>query len=91
MPTKNPTREQRRKWNLHIRYRMTVQQYEEMLKTQNNLCALCECPMERPVVDHDHVTGKVRGILCHPCNVKLPSVEDGGWMMLALGYLSERK
>jgi hypothetical protein len=47
--------------------------------------------MGRPVVDHDHATGQVRGILCHPCNIKLPSVEDSGWMMLAFAYLSDRK
>lgn len=91
MPIKNPTKEQRRKWNLYTKYRIRIQDYERMLKEQKSLCALCECPMERPVVDHDHATGQVRGILCHPCNVKLPAVEDSGWMMLAFAYLSDRK
>ena len=89
MPTKNPTKEQRRRWNWATRYGLTAQQYADMMSRQNNLCALCQCPMERPVVDHDHLTGQVRGILCHPCNVKLPTVEDSGWVMLAWGYLSE--
>ncbi len=91
MPIKNPTKDQRRKWNLYTKYRIRIQDYERMLKEQKNLCALCECPMGRPVVDHDHATGQVRGILCHPCNIKLPSVEDSGWMMLAFAYLSDRK
>jgi hypothetical protein len=89
MPTKNPTKEQRRRWNWATRYGITAKQYADMMNRQNNLCALCQCPMERPVVDHDHLTGKVRGILCHPCNVKLPTVEDSGWVMLAWGYLSD--
>ena len=84
---KAPTQQMRRAQNLLSRYGMTPAQYDEMLAKQGNLCALCGCPMERPVVDHCHATGKVRGILCHPCNIKLPAIEDMGWVMLAWAYL----
>lgn len=77
----------KRRWNLKQRYGMTPEQYEHMLAEQNNLCKLCGCPMDRPVVDHDHATGLVRGIICHPCNIKLPAIEDAGWTMLAWAYL----
>ena len=79
--------ETKRRWNLKTRYGITPEQYDEMLAAQNNLCALCGGAMDRPVIDHCHETGKVRGILCHPCNIKLPAVEDMGWVMLAWGYL----
>ncbi|MCA8263300.1 endonuclease VII domain-containing protein [Burkholderia multivorans] len=69
------------------RYGMTPAQYDDLLKKQNGCCALCGGLMERPVIDHCHQTGKVRGILCHPCNIKLPAVEDMGWVMLAWAYL----
>lgn len=77
----------RRERNLAARYGMTQQDFAERMESQGNLCALCGCPMERPVVDHDHSTGAVRGILCHPCNIKLPAIEDAGWVMLAWAYL----
>ena len=69
------------------RYGMTAAAWRDMMGRQNNMCALCGGEMKRPVVDHDHQTGQVRGILCHPCNIKLPVVEDMGWVMLAWAYL----
>lgn len=83
------TKEQRRKWNLSMRYGLSEQDYGDMLDRQKGLCALCGCPLNKPVVDHDHGTNTVRGIICHGCNIKLPAIEDAGWMMLALAYLSE--
>lgn len=84
---KAPSAEKRREENLFTRYRMTAEDYRQRLAKQNGLCALCGGTMERPVVDHCHQTGKVRGILCHHCNIKLPVIEDMGWVMLAWGYL----
>jgi hypothetical protein len=56
-------------------------------KSQGNKCAICgidasECPLpgnagERGLVrDHDHLTGKVRGMLCHSCNALLGFAKD---------------
>lgn len=73
--------------NLATRYGLTPMQVEEMLAKQGGKCALCGGEMARPVIDHCHQTGAVRGILCHPCNIKLPAVEDMGWVMLAWAYL----
>jgi hypothetical protein len=51
--------------------------YNELLRLQNNLCAVCKKPETvtrvgdvklRLAVDHDHSTGKVRGLLCSMCN-----------------------
>ncbi|HDR9290545.1 TPA: hypothetical protein QDB46_005754 [Burkholderia multivorans] len=84
---KAPSAEEKRRWNMMTRYGMTPSQYDDLLKNQNGLCALCGGLMERPVIDHCHQTGRVRGILCHPCNIKLPAVEDMGWVMLAWAYL----
>jgi len=84
---KAPSQEEKRRWNLATRYGITPEQYDGMLARQGGVCALCGGTMERPVVDHCHQTGRVRGILCHPCNIKLPAVEDMGWVMLAWAYL----
>lgn len=79
--------EDKRRHNLSTRYGLTPQQVDAMWEKQQGLCAICEMPMNRPVIDHCHSTGAVRGILCHACNIKLPTVEDMGWVMLAWGYL----
>lgn len=53
------------------RYDLTPEQHEEMLKAQGGVCKICNKPPQgsRPLcVDHDHVTGKVRGLLCYGCN-----------------------
>ena len=72
---------------MFTRYGITLHDYRQMLEKQNGVCALCGDEMVRPVVDHCHQTKRVRGILCHPCNIKLPVVEDMGWVMLAWAYL----
>lgn len=55
-----------------------------MLRTQNDLCPICQQPIEffsqqyerEACVDHDHITGKVRGILCHWCNTGIGYFQD---------------
>jgi len=64
-------------------FNLTLEQYEEMLVSQNGVCAICGCPetvMQKgkllPLsVDHDHATGKVRALLCASCNIGLGHVE----------------
>lgn len=59
------------------KYGLTVEQYQIMCLIQNNLCAICcEEPEENLHVDHDHVTGEVRGLLCNNCNNGLGRFKD---------------
>ena len=61
------------------KYGLSIEQVAEMLKEQNNLCKICLVNLPTTTearVDHDHQTGKVRGILCHPCNVALGLFKD---------------
>jgi hypothetical protein len=48
-------------------YGITSRDYAEMAQKQNYLCAICD-ENEKLVVDHDHKTGRVRGLLCIRCN-----------------------
>ena len=60
--------------NLKHYFNLTLDQFNDMVKTQDNKCKICtkELDMAKGThVDHDHNTGKVRGVLCHPCNTKL--------------------
>lgn len=48
-----------------------------MLDAQQGLCAICGDEFEgEPMVDHDHKTRKVRGLLCHHCNIGLGMFRD---------------
>jgi hypothetical protein len=61
----------RRAQNLRHRYQVTVLQYEQMLRRQDGRCAICDRPPKRALtIDHEHKTGRVRGLLCHFCNYR---------------------
>lgn len=49
-------------------YGLTLRQWNLMLERQGGVCALCQSPMKKPNTDHDHKTGRVRGVLCYFCN-----------------------
>ena len=56
---------------------MSLRDYDLMLARQRGVCAVCgEQPARRLCVDHCHVTGKVRGLLCSPCNLAIGQLKD---------------
>lgn len=69
------------------RYGITDEQYNEMVVTQMGLCAICGATPERLVVDHDHNSGQIRGLLCVRCNSALHWVENTDWFAKATSYL----
>lgn len=62
------TPEQQRKADLKCKYGLTMEDYNHFLEVQNGCCGICQCELIKPYVDHNHVTGKVRGLLCQKCN-----------------------
>jgi len=60
------------------KYGLTPEGYSELLATQNGVCAICgKTPNSKNLcVDHDHNTGKIRGLLCDRCNTVLGQVQD---------------
>jgi hypothetical protein len=61
-----------REYHLKKTYGINLEQYDLLLKKQDNKCAICkrhssEFP-KRLSVDHDHKTGEIRGLLCTHCN-----------------------
>ncbi len=63
--------------NLKRDYGLSVDRYNAMLEFQGGDCAICGKPMTgRKNVDHDHITGKVRGLLCSGCNLRLGLFES---------------
>jgi len=62
------------------RYNLTPEDRRKLLEIQGGGCALCEKPdgegHERLCTDHDHETGRVRGLLCRKCNTALGRLGD---------------
>jgi len=80
---RNRTKEQKQrvgdlhKWRQLMRlYGLTKERYNAMLVEQNNMCKICGGALEPACVDHDHTTGKVRHLLCNPCNMSLGLVKE---------------
>lgn len=75
--------------HLRSRYGITEEMYNRLLELQNGLCMLCRDKPDdrRLVVDHDHETGRVRGLLCHTCNLHLGWYEK--WHEQAKHYLAQ--
>lgn len=48
----------------------------EVLIAKNPNCQSCGDLLQRPVLDHDHKTGKIRGVLCNNCNTALGLLKD---------------
>lgn len=78
---------------------LTPEQYDTLSKKQGDVCAICGRPnpvrdrLRRPKrlsVDHSHITGLTRGLLCDLCNWALALLEaDPVWAEKALQYLAE--
>jgi hypothetical protein len=78
----------------------TWEQQQEMLTKQGNVCAICHRPekvvrdgkQKALAVDHDHATGKVRGLLCSTCNLVLGRMEDNPDLLRnAVFYLEQHR
>jgi hypothetical protein len=82
-----------RRANLKRLYGLGQKEFDALLLTQNNTCALChtDVPGARGwCVDHDHTTKEVRGILCHYCNTGIGLLkEDVNLLQRAIVYLSK--
>lgn len=82
-------------YNLKSRYGITLQDKLEMIRLQDNRCASCGEEFSNYYdahLDHDHVTDKVRGILCKRCNLALGFArEDIGVLQGLINYINKCK
>lgn len=79
-----------RAYRLFKKYGISVSQYEAMFTAQDGKCAICKLPpsMENSrhgvlQVDHCHVSGKIRGLLCALCNAALGGFKDSVALLYA--------
>jgi hypothetical protein len=78
-------------------YKCSPADYEAMLIAQDGKCAICRCAstarykerIRHLAVDHDHVTGRIRALLCNGCNAGLGHFKNNPFILIAAAqYLS---
>lgn len=72
-------------------FRMRADDFNTLLESQGGVCAICEKETNAPTVDHCHVSGNVRGLLCYACNSFLGRLENKGRMERFTAYLEKAK
>lgn len=98
----NPEAVRKHRWTLWImrEYGLTEAQYMRIWKKQKGRCAICSCELEllgwpsdkMANVDHCHLTGQVRALLCGPCNKGLGLFKDSlGLLRQAVKYLEKHQ
>ncbi len=83
----------RRVISVEATYGLSEEEYMILIHGQSNLCAICRKKVETKMlcVDHDHATGKVRGLLCGNCNIGLGNFKDNPKLLeAAIAYLLEK-
>lgn len=63
-------------YKLKTKFGINEDDYNQLLLKQNHCCAICGFDDKRLVIDHDHLTGVVRGLLCNHCNVGIGNLAD---------------
>jgi Autographiviridae endonuclease VII len=80
----------RRKRTLE-KHGLSLEDYDAMLAQQHGACGICEIPFQRtPCIDHCHVTGLVRGLLCNNCNLAIGNLQDNPSFAYSAGNYLER-
>lgn len=82
------------------KYGLTFEDYQNLLKKQNGVCAICKKPELRKVnqfgfkrlaIDHEHFSNKVRGLLCASCNTSLGGLYNIQLLKQAIEYLKKEQ
>jgi Recombination endonuclease VII len=93
-------KETERKQKLRSNYGLDWESYVSLYNKQQGLCAVCfkfldinaQLKSSKPYVDHCHTTKKVRGLLCHKCNLGLGHFEDNiNTLQNACNYLKQHE
>jgi hypothetical protein len=94
-PLSEKAKRQQRNRLLKVRYGIDNDEYEAMLERQHLACALCykhKTVYNRNFsIDHDHITGKVRALLCGGCNAAIAILDDPIKLAKAQAYLAKYK
>lgn|SRR6185312_10970555 len=86
--------DRKRASHLRNKYGLSLEQYAELLARQNECCGVCERHHSefttRLAVDHNHITGEIRGLLCNYCNRRIVGRHrDSGILRRVADYLEK--
>lgn len=89
---RNPEKaEANRRRGLIVSYGISVDEHDSLLSSQGGACAICkQTPNGYLDIDHCHSTGKVRGLLCNPCNRLLGDAMDNANTLIAAAEYLKR-
>lgn len=89
-----PSAERIKQYYVKSKYKISIEDVDKLLKLQDGKCAICGVEFNdnvranKMVIDHNHITGEVRGLLCHNCNVGLGHFKDNVELLAkAINYL----
>jgi Recombination endonuclease VII len=84
-----------RRYKFKTLFGITPEEYDELLRSQSGVCAICggeDVNGRNLSVDHDHASGKIRGLLCYGCNVSLGFFKDNAAVLRkAAAYIDKYK
>ena len=89
-----------RKIKLKRDYGITLEQFNQMLIYQDYKCAICGNPeitihnnskkIQNLAVDHNHITNKIRGLLCKKCNLLIANADENIFILQnAINYINK--
>ena len=73
------TKQVSREGHIRRKFGITINDYDSMLNSQNKVCAICKekCNTGNNLaVDHNHKTGRIRGLLCKNCNTSIGLLKE---------------
>ena len=79
--------EVKRNQNYKAKYGIASSEVDNIFIEQTGKCALCGKELIKFCVDHDHFTGKVRGLLCYRCNIIIGGLDDPDFRSKAVAYI----
>lgn len=83
MKSEEEKRLARKEYNLRRRYGIGLEEFNAILASQGNVCAVCKEANKVFCVDHNHKTLKIRGIICLSCNLRVVGgARDQDWKLV---------
>lgn len=83
-------KDQKFKNDLRVKYNLTFDQYLKLIEDQQRKCKICNLEEVKLNIDHDHKTGRIRGLLCRNCNLGLGFMKDNCDILAkSIEYLTE--
>jgi hypothetical protein len=76
---KESYRGRRRELQLKRYYQLTYKEWLQIWNNQDGKCLICQIPFDKPsdsCVDHNHITGEIRGLLCRKCNCAIGLLKE---------------